>query len=70
MTKTGKDGRFFFPLPYGKWTLLTSRIGYLQSKKEIEVIPTGNPFLQLELDQSLSKLNEVLVSASRKGHLE
>lgn len=65
---TGLDGDFSInKIPAGKYTLRISSIGYASSKLEnIEVKPGAETVINTKLDEELTALNEVVVTAVRE----
>jgi hypothetical protein len=60
---TDTSGNFSFPTSKkGKLVLVAKSVGYSEFKQEI-LIPEGNKFLEIKLDELSSELNEVVITA-------
>lgn len=64
--KTDRSGKFSLPVPLGSQTLIASYLGFINEELEIVVNEGENKAVDIVLQKSSSKLDEVIVSASRR----
>ncbi len=66
---TDVDGKYTIRLtqPAGTYTLIFSGIGYQQYQKEVTVGASGNATMNMTMEESVSKLDEVVVTGTSAG---
>lgn len=64
-TTTDIDGNYELQLPEGKYTIVYTYVGYEDKKQEINILANKETTINLQMSESKSLLNEVVITSSK-----
>jgi outer membrane receptor protein involved in Fe transport len=64
-TTTDIDGNYELELPAGKYTIIYTYVGYEEIKQEVNIIEAKETVVNIQLTESRSLLNEVVITTSK-----